>query len=116
MKKLLAAFVILSICIASNAQDTSLLQTPQLQPHSEQDTSREKIQIRDLPKAVRESLKAPDYAGWTIDSAYKALMRDPERPESVGLLVYIVELRRRDERSLVRFDKEGKRLDENSLK
>lgn len=108
MKKLMSAFFILLIGIASNAQDAQ-----KLPPFSEPETSWEKIQVRELPKAVRESLTEPDYAGWTIVAAYKALITDPERPESAGLIVYFVELKRRDERAMIKFDKEGKRLDEN---
>ena len=108
MKKLTAAFLILVTGISSFAQDTSIVQS-----YSEQDTTREKIKIRNLPEAVRESLNAPDYAGWKIDDAHEALVTDPERPESASLLIYIIELKRRNERAIIKFDKEGKRLDES---
>jgi hypothetical protein len=108
MKKLTIAFLILVTGIVSSAQDTSIVQS-----YSEQDTSREKIKIRQLPEAVRESLNAPDYAGWKIDEAYEALATDPERPESASLLIYIIELKRRQERVIIKFDKEGKRLDQS---
>ena len=107
MKKLTVAFVILMTSVVSFAQDTSVVQ-----PHAEQKMTREKIQTRNLPKAIKEALNAPDYAGWKIDGAYEALVTDSERPESAGILIYIVELRRRHERAIIKFDKEGKRINE----
>ena len=109
----MAAFLVLITGAVLWAQDTSVVQPPIAQPYSVQDTTREKIRIRQLPAAVRQSLNAPDYAGWKIDEAYESLVTDPERPESAGLLIYIVTLKRRDERAIITFDKEGKRLDEN---
>jgi hypothetical protein len=110
MKKLITAFFILTMGISLNAQDSSLAKPQILPSFDEQEITGEKIQKRDLPEAVRESLKAPDYAGWKVESAYKALVTDQESPESAGLLIYIVKLRRKQEREMIKFDKEGKRL------
>src|SRR5687768_5037155 len=103
MKKLTAAVLMLLTGIVSFAQDTSMVQS-----YSEQDTRREKIKIRHLPEAVRESLNAPDYAGWKVSDAYEALVTDPESPESASLLIYIIELKRRHEKAIIKFDKGGK--------
>jgi hypothetical protein len=112
MKKLMIVFLIMT-SIVSNAQDTALVKPPVLPPYSGQEISREKIQMRDLPETVREALKLPDYAGWTVDAIYKTLMTDPMTPEAENLVVYIVELKRRHEKTAIRFDKDGKRLDDN---
>lgn len=112
MKTLMVVFLIM-ISIVSTAQDTSLVQPPIWPPHSGQEISREKIQMRDLPEAVREALKAPDYAGWTIDAIYKTLVTDPMVPEAENLVVYIIELKRRHEKTAISFDENGTRLDDN---
>jgi hypothetical protein len=116
MKKMTATLILLIMSTVSWSQDTSPVQPQMVQPHSEQDTSREKIRIRNLPRPVQESLKAPDYAGWTIDDAYEALVTDSERPETVGFRIYIVELKRREEKAVIKFDKGGNRLDQNDQK
>jgi hypothetical protein len=115
MKNLMTAFFMMA-SVLSYAQDTSLVQPPILPPYSEQEVSRDKIQMRDLPEAVREALKEPDYAGWTVNAVHKAVMDDSKKPESESLIVYIVELKRKDEKTAIRFDKDGKRLDDNDNK
>jgi hypothetical protein len=62
MKKLIAARVMMISCIELNVH-TALVQPPMLR-YNEQEASREKIQIRDLPDAVKDALEMPDYAGW----------------------------------------------------
>jgi hypothetical protein len=115
MKKLLAAIFIMMSGVALNAQDTAAIQQPPiLPPYSGQEINREKIEIHELPEAVAEALKMNDYAGWTIDAAYKALMTDPQSPESEGEVVYIVDLKRKGEGTSIRFDKDGVRLDDDS--
>jgi hypothetical protein len=112
MKKLVMVFALATISLTLTAQDTALVQPPILPPYSGQEINREQIQMRDVPAAVKEELKAADYAGWNIEAVYKALMTDPEKPESEGFLIYIVEMKRRDEKIAIRFDEDGKRLDD----
>jgi len=98
--------------IAVNGQDTSKVERPILPPNSGQEISREKIQVIDLPYAVKESLSGTDYVGWTVETAYEARMTDPQSPESEGIRIYIVELQKDGETKFMRFDKDGIALDD----
>lgn len=114
MKNLIASLFLLLAAAVVSAQDTTVLvQPPVLPQDSGQELNRQKIQIRDLPDAVKESLNAADYSGWTVDEAYKAKITDPQSPESEGIDIYIVNVSRRDERATLRFDKDGKRIDDD---
>jgi hypothetical protein len=114
MKNLIATVLLLIAGIVVNAQDTTVLVQPPVLPQgSAQEMNRQKIQVRDLPDAVKESLNAADYAGWTVEEAFKAKITDPQSPESEGIDIYIVNVTRKDERATLRFDKDGKRLDDD---
>jgi hypothetical protein len=103
-------FVLMNLDLA--AQDTSAVQLPILPPNSAQEINREKIQVSDLPYGVKESLKGADYVGWTVEGAYKARMTDPQSPESEGIEIYIVELKKNAYSTSIRFDKDGRELDD----
>jgi hypothetical protein len=108
--------VLMLLCTYVSAQDSVSIKPPLLPPYSVQESGREKIQTRDLPEAIKESLKSQEYTGWTIDAAYKARMHDSSSPESEGTVIYIVELKRREEKVIIRFDRGGRRLDDDGWK
>jgi hypothetical protein len=112
MKITIVSLLMLVSAIVLAAQDTASIRPPLLPPNSPQEISREEVQPEDLPEAVKESLKGQDYAGWNIDRAYKALMTDPTSPESEGIGIYIVDLKKGTETKTVRFDKDGNELDD----
>jgi hypothetical protein len=117
MKKLTTVFIIVITSTILNAQDTTtLVQPPILSPLPPQEISREQIQMRDLPKPVNDALRATDYAGWAVEAVYKSFVTDPEEPDSEGLLIYIIELKRKNEKAYIKFDKDGKRLDDNDYR
>jgi hypothetical protein len=114
MKKLMIVLAItLTGIIVTHSRTSSAMRSPARCSYSLQEQAREKIQERDLPEAVKESLKASDYAGWTVEAAYKVRMTNPDSPESEGTLIYLIEMKRQDETISVRFDKDGKRLEED---
>lgn len=116
MKKLLIGSLMLTASVIAYAQDTTMVQPPILPSPIQQEISRERIQVDDLPEAVKEELKKPDYGGWTVDAAYKSVMSESESPESERFTVYIIEFKRRDERAVLKFDKNGKKLDDDNDK
>ena len=109
MKKLTAVVLTFLACTALWAQDSTAVR-PTTTKYYDQGTVWQKNRIRHLPAAVRLSLSSPDYREWEISEAYEALITDPERPISAGLLIYIIDLRRRDERRTIKFDEEGRRI------
>ena len=96
---------------ASHAQDT-LAGRSVRQQNQKQSLVLEKNRLRHLPASIRYALSTPNYEGWEIEDAYESVVTDPQTPNSSGLLIYIINLRRKDERVTIKFDEEGKRLDD----
>lgn len=144
MKKLMFAFCFLfGGLVAVNAQDTTSTQQDQQRqqyPTSTQqdDQDREKINSRDLPDAVKRSLETQEYRGWLVNTAYKTTgvsnqaNQNQNDPTSVsgnptdstsststagayGQEVYVVELKNGAQTKTVRFDKDGKKLDDAGM-
>ena len=142
MKKLVLAFcMMVGGFVAVNAQDTTSTdkqeqsQYPTQGAQSTEQDDRERINSRDLPDAVKRSLEGTEYRGWLINSAYKtksvsstedqdaAAQQDPTNPtDSTGAIkpetaamateVFVVELKNGAQTKTVRFDKDGKKLDD----
>jgi hypothetical protein len=133
MKKLTLAFCLLVGGIfAANAQDTTSTQQQQYPTQGAQSSDqdgREKINSRDLPDAVKRSLEGTEYRGWLINSAYKMKLNAGDlnqdtvsqtdstgvaKPETEGFgsEVFVVELKNGAQTKTVRFDKDGKPLDD----
>jgi hypothetical protein len=98
-----------------------------------EDQGRVKIKSQELPDAVKSSLESQEYRGWLVNSAYKL---DGSANSSVGNAdgsttdstsvsgtpapstgayaqeLYIVELKNGAQTKTVRFDKDGKKLDD----
>ena len=111
MKKVIVVLVLCITGLVACAQDTLIVQPPILPPDYGQELGRQKIQVTDLPEAVQETLKGSDYSAWTVDAAYKAHITDPQSPESEGLLIYIVELVKGNDKLIRKFDEEGKEIE-----
>jgi hypothetical protein len=142
MKKLVFALSMLFGAVAVNAQDSTSTTTPndpsvQMQSttptSATEDQGRVKIKSQELPDAVKSSLESQEYRGWLVNSAYKV---DGSANSSVGNTdgsttdstsvsgtttpstgayaqeLYIVELKNGAQTKTVRFDKDGKKLDD----
>jgi hypothetical protein len=134
MKKLILAFSLLLGGVGVYAQDTtSTDQTQTQQPYpTMQEQDREKINSRDLPDAVKRSLENQDYRGWLVNGAYKTkgvgMSANQNQSDSAavqsdstsvsgnagayGQEVFVVELKNGAQTKTVRFDKDGKKLDD----
>lgn len=72
---------------------------------------REKVEIRDLPQAIRTELESTEYAGWNISSAYRTTQTESV-DETQSMEVYVVELKSGADTQTIRFDRDGNRIDE----
>jgi hypothetical protein len=113
-----------------SATEQSQSTTPGLQ-----EQGRVKIKSQDLPDAVKSSLEGQEYRGWLVNSAYKmdsSVSSDTTSTGDTGVStdttgaatpstgytgsgqqeVYIVELKNGAQTKTVRFDKDGKKLDD----
>jgi hypothetical protein len=105
---------------------------------STQEDGRMKIKSQELPDGVKKSLEGQEYRGWLVNSAYKmqgtsssASSTDSNgstdtnasssssssgsvnaTSDAYGKEVYIVELKNGAQTKTVRFDKDGKKLDD----
>lgn len=70
---------------------------------SEDDMDREEISVAELPAAVSSQLESTDYAGWTVEEAYKK--------EKDGETFYAVKLKQGNETKKVKFDAQGNKVD-----
>jgi hypothetical protein len=135
MKKLVFALcMFFGAVVVVNAQDTTSTPSP-TDPTSTsqspmQDQGRVKIKSQDLPDAVKSSLESQEYRGWLVNSAYKMEESSSSDTTAVGnpsdttdvsgnvgdtgssQEVYIVELKNGAQTKTVRFDKDGKKLDD----
>jgi hypothetical protein len=133
MKKLVLAFSLLLGGIGVYAQDTTSTDQTQTQQQypTMQEQDREKINSRDLPDAVKRSLENQEYRGWLINTAYKTKgidMSGQNQRDSAAIQgdttsmsdntsayaqeVFVVELKNGAQTKTVRFDKDGKKLDD----
>jgi hypothetical protein len=106
------------------------------QASTQEDQGRTKIKSQDLPDAVKTSLESQEYRGWLVNAAYKmdasaTQQGDQQQDETSDAAsdttdvssttgtssaynkeVYIVELKNGAQTKTVRFDKDGKKLDD----
>ncbi|HYC85474.1 MAG TPA: hypothetical protein VEB86_09640 [Chryseosolibacter sp.] len=141
MKKLVFALcMFFGAVVVVNAQDTTSTPSPtdptSTQSPAEsptQDQGRVKIKSQDLPDAVKSSLESQEYRGWLVNSAYKmesssdanvsggtptdttAVSGNTGDVASAGQEVYIVELKNGAQTKTVRFDKDGKKLEDEGM-
>lgn len=139
MKKLVFALsMFFGAVVVVNAQDTTSTPSPTdptatQSPATMQDEGRVKIKSQDLPDAVKSSLESQEFRGWLVNSAYKmdaasvtapAGNEQPSDSTSVDAQgdagaynkeVYIVELKNGAQTKTVRFDKDGKKLDDDEM-
>jgi hypothetical protein len=121
----------------SPTDPTSTTPTPTEQPAATetpstaatQEDGRVKIKSQELPDAVKKSLESQEYRGWLVNSAYKldgasSSSSDPNASSSgsvnatssaYGKELYIVELKNGAQTKTVRFDKDGKKLDDEGM-
>jgi hypothetical protein len=110
MKKLmLAMFLMFGGIAVVNAQDSTSTQTPTQQAPTQEEHTQ--IQITELPAAIQTSLQSQDYSGWTVATAYRGTQKDSS-DETKSMEVYVVDLKNGAETKTVRFDKDGKKLDD----
>lgn len=137
MKKLVFAVSMFLGAVVVNAQDTTSTTSPTdpttIQTPAIQDEGRVKIKSQDLPDAVKSSLESQEYRGWLVNSAYKmdaaatttsdTNTESTESTDSTSVStstdagaynkeVFIVELKNGAQTKTVRFDKDGKKLDD----
>jgi hypothetical protein len=141
MKKLVFAFCVMFGAVVVNAQDSTSTPSPTDPTSTQTETSatlqdegRVKIKSQDLPDAVKSSLESQEYRGWLVNSAYKqeSMSTSSDTTSSVSTTgdstnvssdtqtssssynkeVYIVELKNGAQTKTVRFDKDGKLLDD----
>ncbi len=82
---------------ASEIINKNVMATVSLQ---DDDTKKEKVEVDQLPQAVKNTLEGDDYKGWTIDSAYKV--------NKDGNEFYKVKLTKGSDTKVVKLDKDGK--------
>ena len=104
-----------------------------------QDEGRVKIKSQELPDAVKSSLESQEYRGWLVNAAYKmdgasnsgtgtstSGSTSGSTTDTTGVSgnagtgayaqeVYIVELKNGAQTKTVRFDKDGKKLDDGGM-
>jgi hypothetical protein len=86
-----------------------------------QEDGRVKIKSQDLPDAVKKSLEGQDFRGWLVNSSYKVKSSNVNDDTSISATgatateVYIVELKNGAQTKTVRFDKDGKKLDDQGM-
>ncbi len=109
MKKVLFAFAAMLGSVAFvNAQDAATpapeesnkLKTEAAAPADQQD-EKVKIKSEELPAPVKKALETQDYRGWLIDAAYKYSATE----------TYEVSLKNGAETKVVKFDKDGKKVE-----
>jgi hypothetical protein len=102
MKKLMFAFLALfASVVAVNAQENPTPQNPSNEAVSPQQDEKVKIKSEELPEAVKKSLEAQEYKGWLINAAYQ-----DKKAET-----YEVELKNGAETKVVKFSKDGKKIE-----
>ena len=114
-------------------------QSQQSQASTLQDDGRVKIKSQDLPDAVKSALEGQEFRGWLVNSAYKvdgsanstsqtgsstsgsdstsvSPSTDISTPVQTGNQeMYIVELKNGAQTKTVKFDKDGKKLEDEGM-
>jgi hypothetical protein len=101
MKKLMFAFAAMLGSVAFvSAQDGSnnIVKAPETAVNQDEKV---KIKSEELPAPVKKALETQDYRGWLIDSAFKYAATE----------TYEVHLKNGAETKIVKFDKDGKKVD-----
>ncbi|HEY5916843.1 MAG TPA: hypothetical protein VIU13_05555 [Chryseolinea sp.] len=97
MKKLMFALIALLGSVAFvSANVITYSQTP-----AAQQDEKVKIKPEELPEAVKKALEMQDYRGWLVDAAYK-----DSKTEN-----YEVHLKNGAETKIVKFNKDGKKVE-----
>jgi hypothetical protein len=105
MIKLLFTFFVACICaITTFAQDTTSAATPTPPGTEHQKNGESQIAISELPETIRASLTRQDYIGWAVGNAFKK--------EKGGKTVYSVEMKKGSETRILKFDADGKKLND----
>ena len=145
MKKLMFAFCFFLGGIAVYAQDTTSTdkQNQTQYPTTQEDQDRERLNSRDLPDAIKRSLEGQEYRGWLINAAYKTKgvandqssqnesdstavqNEDQNQADTTSVSqdqngayaqeIYVVELKNGAQTKTVRFDKDGKKMDDPEM-
>ena len=101
---ILSFFLVIGGLTLAHAQDDT--QTP---PASQD--NREKIEIGQLPQPVRTALESEDYATWTVSAAYRSTQTESS-DETKSMEVYVVEMKNGADTQIVKFDKDGNKVNE----
>jgi hypothetical protein len=64
------------------------------------------VELSDLPDAIKKTLKGEEYAGWIAKNAFYVSDGDGH---------YEIELQKGKELQIVKFDKDGKKLDSRNM-
>jgi hypothetical protein len=129
----------------SSPTDPTVTEQPSQVSTSSQEDGRVKIKSQDLPDAVKSSLEGQEFRGWLVNSAYKVdnssmsgqtetgsstsesdstnvSSSDPSSTGNTGVSaatgakeIYIVELKNGAQTKTVRFDKDGKKLEDEGM-
>lgn len=107
MKKLLLSlFVVAGSFAIVNAQEVSQDSTSAspaaVTPDQAADGEKVQIKAEELPEAVKQTLQDQEYKGWIINAAYQDRKDDK----------YEVEMKNGADTQVVKFSKEGERLDD----
>lgn len=84
-----------------NAQDESNNAVKAPEAAQQQQEEKVKIKSEELPDGVKKALEMQDYRGWLIDSAFKYAATE----------TYEVHLKNGAETKVVKFDKDGKKVE-----
>jgi hypothetical protein len=124
--------------------DPTVTEQPSQASTSSEQEGRVKIKSQDLPDAVKSSLEGQEFRGWLVNSAYKvdnSSMTGSSTSESdstsvseqgnagqadstqvsgnvgagTGKEIYIVELKNGAQTKTVKFDKDGKKLEDDGM-
>jgi hypothetical protein len=112
MKILITAFCI-NFCFAimAGAQDTA--SNNNRPAEQEMQIVNEKIEPRDLPDAVKQALESNAYQGKIVNAVYKTPMKDPDHPNQINNVTYIIELVVDDQIETLTFDSAGNRISDD---
>jgi len=100
MKKLMFAFAALLGSVAFVSADAISNSILQQTPAAQQD-EKVKIKPEELPEAVKKALEMQDYRGWLIEAAYKDTAKE----------TFEVHLKNGAETKIVKFNKDGKKVE-----
>jgi hypothetical protein len=104
MKKIIYVFALVLTGAAVQAQNTPEPAKPATESSqaTKEDADKVQIKVEELPEAVKKTLEDQEYKGWLINAAYHDKKKDG----------YEVQLKNGAETQVIRFSKEGQRLDD----